>query len=188
MPTSDINLVPKEVQLQKKKRNYQRAWLIGGVVQFVLVLAVTVALILINLSQNRAITSAQKDIDRDLKIISSQLATLGVVKDIENRTNYVRQVFSTRNYYSKLLSLMPTLLPQGATVQQLSVTGDTLKLVGTALSTVDVAKFLKVAVAPDQGGQYFKSVQLRSVSLNQGSGTVQFLIHLDLIKGVLGKE
>jgi Tfp pilus assembly protein PilN len=186
MPSSDINLVPQEVQSEKRHSNRRRFLTVFSIAQLVVVVAVTVAIVLFIVSQKRAISSAQAQIDRETKLLSSQLSTIQLVKDIEIRSEALRDVLVKRIYYSRVLSAFPSFLPTGMSISQLTVNPTNIRLTAKARSVVDIAKFLKVIIDPEQGGKFFSQVNLRSVNLDSGTGEANFLINLDIHEGLLG--
>ena len=185
MPSNDINLVPQDVQATQKKQHRFRLVQITSVIQLVVVIAITVGVVVFSLTLSRSIAATEEAIAREKAAIQSQVSTINLIARVEAKAAALRAVFTDRVAYSRLFSVVPAILPTGTSIKTLSVSDDSLFISGTALGTVDIAKFLIVAVEEGKGGDLFEKAELSAVGVDRTTGATSFTARLTLKEGVL---
>lgn len=185
MSADNVNLVPQEVRVEKKKSTLKRYLNLGSLAFLFITLAVAFSLGSVNLYQKVAINNARSNIIIQQKLLNSQLSVLQMVKDTEGRVVAVKSLLEGKQRYSKLLQILPTILPQGSEIKQFSTSPNKVQAVINATGVVDVAKFLKVVLDPAVGGNLFSAVELQSVQVDPRTKRCDFSITLTLKEGSL---
>lgn len=185
MSNENVNLVPQEVRVEKRKIGLKKFFTLASLLTLLLSVAVIVSLVVINLAQKAAINSARGKIINEQKVIASQIGTVQMVKELETRYQVLKELYAKKQRYSRLIKLLPTILPQGSQIEQFALNGKQIQVSMNTNGVVDVAKFLKVVIDPAKGGVLFSQVELKSVAIDTRTGRCNFSITLTLKDQVL---
>src|SRR3989338_8865011 len=103
MSNKDVNLVPQEVRLEKKKTSRKGTFSLGSLLLFIISASMTLSLVLINFSQTKLIASTQTKIEKEVKVVNSQLPVLQIVKKVEDKAAALGVLLESKVRFSRLL-------------------------------------------------------------------------------------
>ena len=137
---------------------------------------------------NREIAVLDDQIEDQRKRIMAQEDVELKARSLEAKTAALEKILGGVEYYSVLLEGLTAAIPAEIALTSLRADSPTLVgISGTAVSYVDLARFLKAVDATEElvteGAELFSGARLKSVSLDTQTGQVKFSLDL-----VVGKE
>lgn len=186
MPKSDLNLVPQEVMKERESQRTAGSLSVLSLAFFVLcVLIVSGAFLYetIIIRQVNAIESKEKAMTEELVTLKDVEMK---VRSFEFKTKNLSTVFGKRLYFSKLLSKVKELTPDGVAIDELfEVSPTEINLSGTTQGYLSIASFME-ALSSDK--EFVEKVLGPSASTDRQTGQTKFtitvILKLDALKKI----
>jgi Tfp pilus assembly protein PilN len=186
MPKSGISLLPQEVE--KVRAEEARASFLRrlAVIFFVAAFLVGVVVFGYSFSLRGTISNLDTQISKESSKISSMSETAVQAQDLSRRSSALREIFANRADFSVLLAQIQNAVPPDVKVTDMVVPSEeSVSVSGTSRSYPSLAKFLLSLQGGSGKDSLFKTVELRSVSLDKQSGEVKFDVNLKIAEGGL---
>jgi Tfp pilus assembly protein PilN len=184
-----IELVPKELEAEKKKVGLLRSVrLIGFVFLGAAILAIALLYLVVN-SRSSSLDSLNQQISDKESRIAEMAETEEKVITLATKNTLLTKILATRSYYSLLLEALQRSIPVGVDVSDLITVGEKARLSGSVQSYLSLDSFLRSLVDPAKGGTLFEEVSLTSVSYDATTGEAEFTAEVTLEEdGLLKSE
>lgn len=186
---ADINLIPTELQQQKKIEEVKKSFNYLGLGLFLVLGLLSVSFFTYRIK----LKSDGDSLDRQIKREQEKIADLTNIEQdarrLKVKSEVIGKVFKNQNRYSFLLDTLSESTPREVTITNFSTSGESkINLSGTAFSYVSLANFILTALDPSFGGKIFNGADLTSVSLDDISGKAKFTLVFYIKSNVLSKE
>lgn len=181
-PSSGISLLPEELQVSRQRSA-------RGKKANVVAISILVAVAVISgslfggsrylLSQKKKLIS---DIAQEKSILENKLSGVeGLINIFTSRLNVISTVLKDRVYYSDLLTVLGNTVPEYVQLKEVSVSGNEVRVTGTALNYLSLASFVTNVGLESKGGRVFSGIELTGVSQDKRSGAVQFSAKITIV-------
>ncbi len=180
-----INLIPKEEKFEQRKEK---------VVKLSSVIAVVILLVVIGVSTyywytvNNLKTSIKTAETRteDLRTDIRGLSEIEIVaRSLDAKYNILNDIFTNRKRYSVLLSELQRRVPEGVTIESLTITGvanENVNIAGQGPDYISIARFINTlsdtqfSSATPGMEDMFHDVTLNTVTFDSQDSTVSYFI------------
>jgi Tfp pilus assembly protein PilN len=184
-----IELVPKELEAEKKRVGLLRSARLVGFIFLGAVALTTAVLYLVVNSRENALSDLNRQVSDRESTISELSEIEGKVTALTSKNNLFTKIFSSRKYYSLLLEALQKSTPIGVTVTDLTTVQGEARLSGSVQSYLSLDNFLRSLVDPAKGGALFEEVSLTSVSYDSSTGGAEFTAEVTIEEdGLLKNE
>lgn len=183
-----IELVPKELEAEKKKIGLLRSVRLIGFVFLGAAVLATVLLYLVVSSRRSSLNSLNQQISDKESRIAEMAETEGKVVALTTKNTLLTKIFATRSYYSLLFEAVQKSIPIGVDVTDLVTVGGKARLSGSVQSYISLDTFLRSLIDPAKGGALFEEVSLTSVSYDASTGEAEFTAEVTIEEGGLLKN
>ncbi len=192
---ADINLIPQsEKQEQAKERAVKNSTIITIILSLM-------AMILgaYMFYQNDLLKKAIQDRDNNISALRNDIQTMSEVeisaRNLDQKYQTLKNIMSTRNNYSILLSEFKKRIPSTIEVETFGLGKDsTVNVSGQGNDYISIAKFIndlsdaKFSTAGNGLGALFKDVSLNSVNLDAQTNKAKFFIVITVDENLLKKQ
>lgn len=184
--SEDISLLPKEVE--KKREAEARSRLLRRVSFVFLAFAIFFGLgvFVYSSALKSQLSRLEKAVGGEKSKVSSLSGIELKAQDLDARVRALQDIFANRAYFSNLLATLSRRVPPDVSLREMTVPSEELVSVsGVSRSYASLAAFLLNLKELDDEAKFFDTVELRSVSLDQQTGEVNFDLNLKIAKGAL---
>ena len=194
MPKQGISLLPEEVEkvrLEEARAAFLRRLALGSFIISLLLAAIVFGYSFLVIGSSR--TRLERKNKKERSRISSEADVELKAYDLSRRFRAIQKILAERAYFSLLLTQLQGAIPPDVTLTEMvAPSEETITISGTSRSYPSLARFLlnlRNGSATGSGSKsLFRSVELRSVSLDKQSGAVKFDVSLKLVEGGLRQQ
>lgn len=186
---SDINLIPTELQQQRKTEEVRKSFNLAGLGVFIILGVISLVFFGYRLRLGIDFQSQEKSVNRELEKIKDLSSLEQDAKRLKIKSDAVGKIFKNQNNFSILLDTLSESTPKDVTISNFATVGENkIGITGSAQSYVSLANFILTSLDPTFGGKIFNGADLTSVSLDDVNGRIKFTLVFYLKSSVLMKE
>lgn len=186
---SDINLIPTELQEQRKLEEVRKSFNFAGLGFLVLVVLVSLVFLFYRLKLKNDQDNLERQITREQERIRDLSAIEQDANRLKAKSDIINKIFKSQNRFSTLMDRLSESTPQDVTITNFSTFGDNkVSLSGNSSSYVSLANFITTSLDQSFGGKVFNGADLTSVSLDELTGRAKFTLIFYIKSNVLNKS
>jgi Tfp pilus assembly protein PilN len=172
----EINLLPEKELVETRLESLQKKLIILSAVLIFIFAGITIFTFVNWRQQVLANEKLKKEIDLSISEISTYQRPEFLLRTLKEKIGKYSQIVGQRRNYSKTLSDVESLVPEGVSLSDLQLTKDNkISLTGEARNSFDLSVFLLGIIDPDKGGKLLNDVSIGKLT-GAKDGTYQFAV------------
>lgn len=186
MERKDINLLPRELYVRRRRQEQKKTVNSLSVAFFVISLGLSAAAFLYMFFVSQSVKSVVAAVSQEEQKIANLKLLEEDAQRLEVKSNALYSILKSKKKYSYLLEILSKAAPSGVRVTSLGTapTGE-VQVAGLADSYAILSRFLLNVLDPQIGGVIFAAADLNSVNLDERVGGARFLTTFYLKEGSL---
>lgn len=185
METSDVNLMPLEVQEERERQRKLRSFNLVTFVFLGVALLAATGVFGYQWWITRKISLLEAEIAEEKRVIGAQSSVEILARNLSARADSLSKILAESPHYSRLLEKLSPKVPPGIRITDLTVVNESkITLGGEADGYLTIAKFVKALSEKEPEG-FFSAVYVPRVSLDSQTAKARFGLDVYLEKGAL---
>lgn len=184
----DINLIPTELQQQRRIEEVKKSFNFAGVSVFIVLSVISLAVFVYRLKLGADLSSTGNLIRREQGKIKDLSSVEQSAQSLKVKSEAISKILKGESRFSTLLDNLAESTPKDVVISNFSTIADNkVGVSGNAQSYVSLANFILTALDPNFGGKIFSGADLTSVSLDESTGRAKFAMVFYLKSNILLK-
>lgn len=183
----DINLIPEDLRTRRRKEKQARNMLYLSIIVFVLSMFFSAGSFIYKEVLKKIIFEVELQTKNEGDKIKSLEAVEGKIMVLNEKASFMLNVLNTRNYYSRLLNEIGSVLPSGIYLTDLSTFSDEKVTIGGITPSYPILANLigNITERSKEQSSSFKYPEITSVSLKEDLNRIEFSMIIYLEEGSL---